>query len=492
MTTGTLDAWVQQTRDRFDQSNDGPLAPYYRGVSVWQDDTLVIDFELNGVFVGVDIAPTSSSDYAVDLVVRVDQLGIDWSMFGTCDGTHVRVLTHENGDSLPGTLDHIEAIVLRVRDASDAHMQEVNKRLEKSVQEATEYFQDPSRGQLATYLRRVWVWETQTLVIDFEFNRMRIGVNINPADDGKNSVDLVLRADELGIDWSRFGKRTSSFVRIFSYPSSETLLFALKQIEEILYNVVLASNIRLEELNHHRLHQGLVSRFHQDREEFSFFVENPRDTIQSCHSAGHLYEIEELHLIKKYSRKADVFYDIGSNVGNHAIYISKVLQPRLVVAFEANPFTVEMLKINIALNGLNDCIDTSHLGVGLGDKDGRFTLQTPTNNLGATRLRPSAAQADNSTAETSVAVRPLDSLSLKRMPDFVKIDVEGMEISVLLGMRNVIEKAHPRMFIEVDNTNASAFQQWITSNDYVVVDRFKRYASNENFMIIHRSELARD
>ncbi|MFK0386507.1 hypothetical protein [Agrobacterium sp. NPDC090273] len=43
------------------------------------------------------------------------------------------------------------------------------------------------------------------------------------------------------------------------------------------------------------------------------------------------------------------------------------------------------------------------------------------------------------------------------------------------------------MFIEVDNVNAASFEQWVVENDYEKIARFKRYPSNENFMIAHRS-----
>ena len=238
--------------------------------------------------------------------------------------------------------------------------------------------------------------------------------------------------------------------------------------------------------------QGVVSRFCDFKKEFVFFVHDSADLIQGHHLNGQLYEIEELRLIREHSVGARVFVDIGANVGNHAIFMAKVLGAQKVYAFEANPSTAEILKLNVLLNNVAHTVDTSHVGMGLGDRIGTFRVEYPQrNNIGAARLVEEEAPGTQAIAEEHAAARvmvcPFDSLSLAEEPQFVKIDVEGMEMSVLRGMAGAIEKFRPPMLIEVDNGNFDLFDEWMGRNDYVEVARFKRYAQNENFLIKHRS-----
>jgi hypothetical protein len=67
-----------------------------------------------------------------------------------------------------------------------------------------------------------------------------------------------------------------------------------------------------------------------------FFVRNRRDLIQVHHFDGGFYEEEELDIIRKYFN-GGIFVDIGANVGNHTIFVAKMLNSRKVIPFGLNP-----------------------------------------------------------------------------------------------------------------------------------------------------------
>lgn len=253
----------------------------------------------------------------------------------------------------------------------------------------------------------------------------------------------------------------------------------------------------LQMINPRRI-AGTISKFVDFDKQFSFFVEDGDDWIQRHHLAGNLYEREDLEQIKKYSGQARVFFDIGSNVGNHAIFMAKVLQATKVYSFEANPFAADILEINVSLNRLSHVIDTRYIGMGLGEATGIFTISYPHwKNIGAARLieaqsrqasAPNRSAAEGVKSEgASVVVCPLDSLNIGAEPDFIKIDVEGMEISVLKGMVETIRRFKPRMSIEVDNSNAGLFDEWLKENDYVKCESWGKYSSSDNILVAHRS-----
>lgn len=215
--------------------------------------------------------------------------------------------------------------------------------------------------------------------------------------------------------------------------------------------------------------------------EVRFFVADEHDAIQHAHFLGQFYEYEELNIISHFFEAGDVFVDIGANVGNHCLYVAKFLRPADVIVIEPNPQAIDILKANLWLNGLTEVVDTSLLGFGLANKSGRADVTVPAsigaNNLGAARLTLGAPGG-------SVEVLTGDDLLAGRKVDFIKIDVEGMELPVLDGLQATISRDRPLIFIEVDNGNFPGFQQWVERSHYVIAAAFKRYAANHNFMLL--------
>lgn len=212
-----------------------------------------------------------------------------------------------------------------------------------------------------------------------------------------------------------------------------------------------------------------------------FTITNPNDAIQKSHLQGKFYEGEELEIIAKFVEPGSVFCDIGANIGNHSLFALKFLRVSKAILFEPNPVAISVLMSNLTLNGVIDRCDTSGLGFGLSDvESGGFRMAVPNrNNLGGGRMV--AAEGEG----TLDVFRGDDALAGQKV-DFVKIDVEGMEMKVLAGLSDTIAQQRPRIFIEVDRGNADAFTAWVEQNNYGVKARYKRYRANENFLLVPR------
>lgn len=229
---------------------------------------------------------------------------------------------------------------------------------------------------------------------------------------------------------------------------------------------------------------GEIVKFIDFNTEFEFIVENPADIIQLHYLRGELYEKEELEIISRHSHSSKRFLDIGSNVGNHAIFMAKVLNAREVICFEPVPYTARLLSINAKLNNCSSVLNLSYLGIAAGNHVGETTFLVQQNNRGC-------ATATNSTAghsDTLAAIIPIDMLQIGGRIDFVKIDIEGMELFALQGMKRLIQNWKPNMFIEVNDVNAQEFHLWCKASGYRIADRFKRYQGNENFLVVHESK----
>ncbi|MFZ1337756.1 MAG: FkbM family methyltransferase [Paracoccaceae bacterium] len=226
---------------------------------------------------------------------------------------------------------------------------------------------------------------------------------------------------------------------------------------------------------------GAVVRCTLWNEPVFFTITDARDAIQAEHRAGRFYETEELDIIRKWLRPDSTFCDIGANIGNHTLFVLKLLRAARAILFEPNPAAIAVLRSNLVLNGVEDRCDLSHLGCGLSDsaQEG-LSVHAPRRNLGGGRM----VAVEGGT----LAVIRGDSVLADQPVDFIKIDVEGMEMRFLAGLDQTLARWRPRLFVEVDRKNFGDFRLWLRGTGYAVQDRFRRYRANENFLLVHPQE----
>ena len=185
--------------------------------------------------------------------------------------------------------------------------------------------------------------------------------------------------------------------------------------------------------------------------------------ITGDHIADHirafgLYEREQLENLRDWILPAGygqgrVALDIGANIGNHAIFLSRLFDK--VIAFEPNPLARVVCSLNLDLNQ----IDNVELhSVGLGQSKSSANVVSRGGNLGATHLEPEEGTTG------SVAIVAGDEL-LGSMDNigFVKIDIEGGEAAALAGLAQTLQKNRPIIMMEqlADSASkgaASAFE----------------------------------
>lgn len=210
-------------------------------------------------------------------------------------------------------------------------------------------------------------------------------------------------------------------------------------------------------------------------EEILFATDQPKDLIQAHHLRGVFYEPDEIMIMTKLFPIGGNFLDIGANIGNHSIFFGKIMKARNIKLIECNKRIINILKTNIIINNISEICDITHLGLGLYSESlTGASIKWSETNIGGGRV----SLDDNGMIEMK---KGDDIFEMKF--DLVKIDVEGFEMEVLKGMSSYISKFHPNIFIEVDNENSDTFSNWLTEVGYEVIDKFKRYNTNENFLI---------
>lgn len=216
--------------------------------------------------------------------------------------------------------------------------------------------------------------------------------------------------------------------------------------------------------------------------DLCFATTRERDPIQRKHRKGKFYEAHELNQIKAHFPFGGTFVDIGANVGNHSLYVAAFLNPGVIIPFEPNPEAYKLLLANVAMNGVADRFDLSNLGLGVSSgRDGGFGVSGAERNLGGGKLTAGTGDIATVSGDEALAGRTVD---------MIKIDVEGMEMAVLEGLRETLARCRPVLLIEIMNRQAEAFDNWRQENAYDVAEEVQRYAGNRNFLLIPRKAAA--
>jgi len=163
--------------------------------------------------------------------------------------------------------------------------------------------------------------------------------------------------------------------------------------------------------------------------------------------------------------KDPVFIDVGAHLGAYVLTFSKI--SKLVVAVEPNPVNYLILRKNLAINKIKNCIPVKYA---LSNHDGTSYLYvskfSDLHSLHKDRL-------DETIDTVPVRTRTADTLALRELKldriDLIKIDVEGAEIEVLEGMKEVIMKYHPILIIEVFQKNLEKIKEIFNKHNYNIV-----------------------
>jgi FkbM family methyltransferase len=190
------------------------------------------------------------------------------------------------------------------------------------------------------------------------------------------------------------------------------------------------------------------------------------------------YEPSMANLVLRYlDRDRDVI-DVGANIGFYTVLFAQTLREAKVLAIEPTSNSLGRLRKNIQLNDVAG--KTIIFEGALSDFQGRGELKALAgkeeySTLGRWR-HPSIREKEFTTYEIEIST--IDSLAGKYSlkPGLIKIDVEGMESSVLRGARDTLINERPVILSEVsdyllkENDSSSAeVIKFLESLNYVIV-----------------------
>jgi FkbM family methyltransferase len=223
-------------------------------------------------------------------------------------------------------------------------------------------------------------------------------------------------------------------------------------LDRSYHNTVLPLAVR------HSLYRKLRRRGVTPRDEFEidfFGLRYSGNIVNEIDANVYFYGAFEkpmLYFLRDFlALRPGAFVDVGANVGNHSLFMS--LHATVVHCFEPFPPVLERLTNQVQINRLDNVY--IH-GVALGEKPGKVPFYPPPDkSLGGGSFVETIAEKHGKRPGIDLEVaRGDDYFTANGIKDFsaIKVDVEGFEIPVLVGLKQTLARVRPLVIVEVTHS----------------------------------------
>lgn len=208
-----------------------------------------------------------------------------------------------------------------------------------------------------------------------------------------------------------------------------------------------------------------------DNQEHIFESVTEDDHIFKVLKSGIFYELKLLDKIKSLNLKG-TYIDVGANIGNHSVFFNQHCDSEKVISIEISKTIHDVLSTNLKNNTKKR---NETLNIGIAHKKGFATISDiPSENVGMTKV----IDYDNG----EIPIDTMDNLfgDLKNIT-LIKIDIEGGESHILLGMDKILTNSSPVIFAELQTKDIfDIFQNTIEKYGYITDN--VNYATTPTFM----------
>ena len=184
------------------------------------------------------------------------------------------------------------------------------------------------------------------------------------------------------------------------------------------------------------------------------------------------YEPNEFNYLAHYLQPGMVVVDAGANEGLYSLFASRrVGAGGLVLAVEPSPRELTCLRNNIARNHMSNI---RVVPMALSDRTGRTILQLAEDEHAGQNTLGEFVYDIQSAGTHEVEQISLDILlaqeNVQRV-DLIKADIEGAELALLMGAREILRRCKPTLLCEtygaaLEHQNASAARMLEVLDDF--------------------------
>lgn len=227
-------------------------------------------------------------------------------------------------------------------------------------------------------------------------------------------------------------------------------------------------------------------------------------TIERVSTSYYIDKTEPALGMKKIKFENFVCIDVGANIGSISLLMIS-LKAKKVLAFEPGPSYRKLCK-NIKLNNLENKIIPINYGLNLENE--RFAWEEVGNYLNG-YLKSLGTKIPNENQKNIVETIKLDEYLYKKNEkkiDFIKYDIEGMEIKAIMGSKKTIEDNKPIIVAEIQEGSSKFFgydcvnpifeylylqnyESYFFYKQKFIPFKFPEVKMNENFEVLYKKQI---
>jgi FkbM family methyltransferase len=189
---------------------------------------------------------------------------------------------------------------------------------------------------------------------------------------------------------------------------------------------------------------------------------------------------EEDAFLQRLDFAGKTIFDIGGFLGIHTIFFASRAGPQgRVVTFEPDPINYRHILRNVEVNGFENVMVRN---VGVGERPGKLEFAYPSDRGRGTANPKGLERYKRDHPDAALVTLPVTSVDAflrsgeAPPPDFLKIDVEGLELAVLEGMTETAANYKPAIFVELHGwgsedkqANSARVLRWLHGQGYEVL-----------------------
>lgn len=189
------------------------------------------------------------------------------------------------------------------------------------------------------------------------------------------------------------------------------------------------------------------------RGEHGQFVAYADDLITNQIKQFGAHTRNEIAMVLDHLNEGAICIDIGAHIGTFTVPLAQKVGPKgRLLALEGSEDTYKLLAKNVEINELEDRVVTQRC-IAADGIPRNLTRKDTFGNTGAGFYAPDEQADLIATDNTADLIERHGFIK----PDFIKMDIEGMEAIVLRNMASVIEANRPILYIEISTSQLARF-----------------------------------